>query len=203
LPELNTSWEVIGQRLRAARTAARMSVRELARRIAVSPSHVSQVERGIGAFSVPVLYAVASELDVSIHQLLDPESGDAAAERGVGGPTIIQRAATRASIQLQAGPRWSRLTPDTESDAEFLEVVYVPRTPAPVRPIIHEGREYGVVVAGELTVEVDGVVEVLQPGDSVVFDSSRPHRFWNDSDAEVRAIWFVRDRAVGETAPHA
>jgi transcriptional regulator with XRE-family HTH domain len=203
LPELNTSWEVIGQRLRAARTAERMSVRELARRIAVSPSHVSQVERGIGAFSVPVLYAVASELDVSIHELLDPESPEEPAGSVEGGKTIIQRASARASIQLEAGPRWSRLTPDTESDAEFLEVVYAPATPAPTRPIIHEGREYGVVTAGELTVEVDGVVDVLQPGDSVAFDSLRPHRFWNDSAAEVRAIWFVRDRAAGETAPHA
>ena len=59
-------WVFVGGRVRDARLAAGMTVRDLARRIGVSASHVSQVERGIGAFSVPALYAVAREMKVAM-----------------------------------------------------------------------------------------------------------------------------------------
>lgn len=184
-----------------------MSIREVARRIDVSPSHVSQVERGIGAFSVPVLYAVARELGISVHELLEPDTGPSIqvsdALGGVADTPVVLRSHERAAIQLESGPRWSRLTPVSEPDVEFLEVIYAPRTRAPAQVIQHEGREYGVVIEGELTVEVDGTVMLLQAGDSVAFDSQRPHRFWNESSASVRAIWFVRDRSPGISAPHA
>jgi len=209
MPDLDTPWNTVGERLRTARTAAGMSVRELARRIGVSASHVSQVERGIGAFSVPALYAVARELGVSMNELLDPPASVSGVE-GVRRPTggdlavsgIVQRAADHPVIKLSSGPRWSRLTVVGEPDAEFLEVVYAPGTPAPADDIRHQGREYGIVISGRLNVLVDGAVTVLEPGDSIVFDSHLPHRFWNDSDEEVRAIWFVRDRIIGDSVPH-
>ncbi len=209
MPELETPWDSVGDRVRSARTAAGMTVRELARRIGVSASHVSQVERGIGAFSVPALYSVARELGVSMNELLDPPgaTGQGRTEppsggRDLGVAGIVQRAADHPTIKLSSGPRWSRLTVVGEPDAEFLEVVYAPGTPAPADDIRHEGREYGVVISGRLNVLVDGAAAVLEPGDSIVFDSALPHRFWNESDGEVRAIWFVRDRDVGDPVPH-
>jgi len=205
--ENESQWSFVGARVRDARLAAGMTVRELARRIGVSASHVSQVERGIGAFSVPALYAVARELDVSMHSLLDPPDEQvnvaAAGARDLEAEGVVQRAGTHPSIVLGAGPRWSRLTAVGEEDSTFLEVVYDSRTARPEEAIRHEGREYGFVISGELTVEVEGSLATLGPGDTIVFDSNRPHRFWNDSDAEVRAIWFVRDSQPGEAAPHA
>jgi len=50
------------QRLRAAREAAKMSLRELARRVDLSPSFISQVELGRAAPSVGTLFAMTSEL---------------------------------------------------------------------------------------------------------------------------------------------
>ncbi len=206
----DASWDSIGARVRAARTAAHLTVRELARRIGVSASHVSQVERGIGAFSVPALYAVARELQVTMSDLLDPGAPETARDAPADpvSPTdleaagIVQRAADHPVIQLSSGPRWSRLTASGEAGAEFLEVVYAPGTAATAEHITHEGREYGLVIAGRLGVEVDGVETVLEAGDSVVFDSRLPHRFWNVGDHEARAVWFVRDRAPGEVVPH-
>lgn len=210
MAEHETQWDFVGTRVRQARADAGMTVRELARRIGVSASHVSQVERGIGAFSVPALYAVARELDVSMHALLDPPDPSSSRDGRPGSAVvdlveagIVQRASEHPSIMLGSGPRWSRLTAGGEENAEFLEVVYAPRTARPDVDIRHEGREYGIVITGELTVEVDGATTTLGARDSIVFDSTRPHRFWNSSDGEVRAIWFVRDTLPGEAAPHA
>jgi len=211
MPDPDAPWNTVGQRVRTARAAAGMTVRELARRIGVSASHVSQVERGIGAFSVPALYAVARELSLSMNDLLDPAAsqgalGDAPVSVPAGGDLasagIVQRAADHPTIKLSSGPRWSRLTAVGEADAEFLEVVYAVGTAAPADDIRHQGREYGIVISGRLNVQVDGAATVLEPGDSIVFDSALPHRFWNESDGEVRAIWFVSDRNPGDPVPH-
>ncbi|MDT0158529.1 cupin domain-containing protein [Microbacterium sp. ARD32] len=212
MPELDAPWDVVGERVRAVRRSAGLTVRELARRIGVSASHVSQVERGIGAFSVPALYAVASELGVSMNELLDASPRPSAT--AAAGPEstrlqdlvvdgIVQRADAHPSIQLSSGPRWSRLTAVGEPESEFLEVVYAPGTAAPEDHIHHAGREFGIVISGQLNVEVGGAATVLQPGDSIVFDSPIPHRFWNDGDVEVRAIWFVRDGDPHDPVPHA
>ncbi len=208
---LETPWNAVGERVRELRTAAGLTVRELARRVGVSASHVSQVERGIGSFSVPTLYAVAGELGVQMHEILDPQAPPAVAESFVADDGegdlvargIVQRADAHPSIKLSSGPRWSRLTAMGEADAEFLEVIYAPGTEAPAEHIVHQGREYGVIIGGRLSVEVHGEATTLHPGDSIVFDSTIPHRFWNEGDVEVRAIWFVRDRNAPDPVPHA
>ena len=60
----------LGPRLRVAREARQLSVRELARRIGCSASLISQIERGVSVPSVGVLYSLATELDSSLDHLL-------------------------------------------------------------------------------------------------------------------------------------
>jgi transcriptional regulator with XRE-family HTH domain len=62
--------DAVGQRLRRARLAAGISVREMARRVDVSPSFVSQVELGRTKPSVGTLYAIATELGVPLDDLM-------------------------------------------------------------------------------------------------------------------------------------
>jgi mannose-6-phosphate isomerase-like protein (cupin superfamily)/DNA-binding XRE family transcriptional regulator len=60
----------LGARLRLAREGRRLSVREVARRIGCSASLISQIERGVSAPSVGVLYSLATELGSSLDYLL-------------------------------------------------------------------------------------------------------------------------------------
>jgi transcriptional regulator with XRE-family HTH domain/mannose-6-phosphate isomerase-like protein (cupin superfamily) len=212
-PSSHEEWVAIGERIRTAREHAGLSVRELARRVEVSPSHVSQVERGLASFSVRALYNVVSELGVSMDSLFGeaveappaalpvaadapdrpaPEHLDALEQAGV-----VLRAHRRPSLPLAGGTRWERLTPLPETGAEFIEVIYPPAVPgvssAPADYIRHSSREYGVVVSGVLTVQVGFDQSELRAGDSIAFDSVTPHRFWNQTSEEVRAIWFIWD----------
>lgn len=173
-----------------------MSVRELGRRIGVSPSHISQVERGLGSFSVSALYAVASQLQISLDSLFEIPAASAGRRDPAAPPsaldgTLVLRSADRPVITLNPGLRWERLTVDSEPEAEFLEVVYAagPREPEPGFSR-HDGVEYGVVISGALTVQVGFESTVLYPGDSIRLDSSQPHRYWNAGTLPVRAIWF-------------
>ncbi len=62
--------DAVGQKLRRARLAAGLSVREMARRVDVSPSFVSQVELGRTKPSVGTLYSMATELGVPLDDLM-------------------------------------------------------------------------------------------------------------------------------------
>ena len=71
---------------------------------------------------------------------------------------------------------------------------YKPDTGNADRPISHSGFEYGFVLEGTLTVEVDGATYVLQSGDMISYSSRRPHRLWNHNRKKVRTLWFNLDR---------
>jgi DNA-binding XRE family transcriptional regulator/mannose-6-phosphate isomerase-like protein (cupin superfamily) len=109
---------------------------------------------------------------------------------------IVCRRDQRRVINLQKGVRWELLTPFPEPGAEFLEVCY------PVgggsgdtdEAIRHNGRDYCLILEGNLSVQVGFEQYVLGPGDSLAFDATIPHRFWNAGDVAVRSVWFVLDR---------
>ena len=65
----------LGPRLRQVREQRGLSARELARRIQCSPSLISQIERGLSAPSVGMLYALATELRTSLDFLFGAQAG--------------------------------------------------------------------------------------------------------------------------------
>ncbi|MCG7205101.1 helix-turn-helix domain-containing protein [Streptomyces arenae] len=217
----------LGPRLRTAREQNGMSLRELARRLGCSPSHVSQIERGLAAPSVSVLYSMVAELGLSMDGLFQEGDEGLAGGRGGAGanaPAVgrasasaapaartgdatgdaravavvpgeerfVQRAATRRAIEIESGMRWELLTPSTEHGVDFREIVYeVGAGSAPGGQFIrHAGREYGLVLEGHLHLQIGFERFVLGPGDSVAFDSTLPHRLWNEGEGLARAAWF-------------
>src|ERR1700744_4037584 len=61
--------EPVGEGLRKHRQESGMSLRALAREVGVSPSLISQIEHGKATPSVATLYAIASELGISLDEL--------------------------------------------------------------------------------------------------------------------------------------
>src|SRR3954452_21841164 len=124
----------IGSRLRANRTMRHLTLRELARRVGVSPSLISQIETGRSQPSVGTLYAIATELEVSVDDLLfdgddtrperRPGGSGARDDNAAAGAGPVQRSHNRRAISLDPGVRWERLTTQHDEDVEFLDVVY-------------------------------------------------------------------------------
>jgi mannose-6-phosphate isomerase-like protein (cupin superfamily)/DNA-binding XRE family transcriptional regulator len=236
--------EGLGWRLRTARESMNIGLRELARRIGVSPSLISQIETGKSEPSVSTLMAIVTELGLPVNEIVfgPRESADAtgagppvgpdtavasgparrpgaararrmsvAIQRGQGLPpwesgednatTAVQRASGRRAIDLETGVRWERLTSAPDHDVDFLHVHYEPggaSTPSEAL-MRHNGREYGYVLSGRLVVSVGFNDYELEPGDSIAFDSTEPHRLATAGDLPAEAIWFVvgrRDEAT-------
>ncbi len=194
----------LGENLRRTRLDRGLSLRELARRLEVSPSLLSQIETGRIQPSVRTLYAVVSELGVSLDEVFHPENQHAAVAEAEDawraaeedGNGVVQRADERSGIDLETGVRWERLTTRDVPGVEFLYLVYPPGSEsAPADALVrHSGKELGFVQAGELGVTLGFERHVLRPGDSICFESSIPHRLHNDGDEPVTAVWIVLGR---------
>jgi transcriptional regulator with XRE-family HTH domain len=184
----------LGAHLRAAREAAGISLRELARRLDVTPSLLSQVERGLAQPSVATLWAVVSELGLSLDALFATELATDA--EVPARPPIVQRAGDRTAIDLEGGVRWERLTPSPDPDVGFAFVSYEPGRDAGTAhpPARHRGTEYGYLISGRLAVEVGDDAFELGPGDSIVFASETPHRFRAVGEEPTCAVWWNLDR---------
>lgn len=192
----------IGDHLRLRRQERGLSLRDLAARLGVSPSLISQIERGRANPSVSTLYAIVAELDISLDELLfndrrlpeRPAAGAEADGERTAGP--VQRTASRKSIRLASGVTWERLTTRSEPNVEFLYVTYeVGGASSPNDTYQrHQGHEWGYVISGELQVTIGFDEFKLGPGDAVSIDSTTPHRLANLGSEPVHAIWFVEGR---------
>ena len=189
----------VGSRLREERERRGISLRELARRVGVSPSLVSQIELDRVNPSVSTLYALVTDLGMTMGDVFGDNAQEApppsASMREHGLVTLPE---TRRVIDLASGVRWERLTPHTDPEIEFLHVVYpVGGESCPADALLtHCGREYGYVTSGMLGVRVGFDEYELGPGGSIAFESSSPHRLWTIGDEPVNAVWVVVGRAA-------
>jgi len=196
----------VGSRLRTERERLGMSLRELARRVGVSPSLVSQIELDRVNPSVSTLYALVTELGMTMSDVFGDFPGDRVVRRLTdddGGLALCPE--TRLVLNLASGVRWERLTPHSDRDVEFLYVVYpVGAASCPEDALMtHGGKEYGYVSSGTLGVRVGFEEYELGPGGSIAFDSSSPHRLWAVGEEPVHAIWVVigREADPRDTTP--
>ena len=117
----------------------------------------------------------------------------------------VQRAVERPAITLNSGVKWERLMFWDDEDVEFIEATYEPGgASSPDDAFVrHNGHEFGFVLSGTLRVVVGFDEFILEPGDSITFPSSTPHRLSNDGAEAVRAVWVVRGRRGAEGAQEA
>jgi transcriptional regulator with XRE-family HTH domain len=211
----------LGKRLREARKSKEIGLRELARRLGVSASLISQIETGKTEPSINTLFAMVSELELSVNEIVfdsrvealpaSSGGGDATTQAGdgrtgkprTGGPghaeapgSPVQRSTSRTSISLESGVSWQRLTAQPDHKVDFLYLRYPPGSEStPADSLMrHNGTEYGYILSGTLQVSIGFDTYEIGPGDTIAFDCTRPHRFAAVGDEAVEAVWFVVGR---------
>jgi transcriptional regulator with XRE-family HTH domain len=187
----------LGSRLRAERLGQGIGLREMARRLGISASALSQIETGKAQPSVSKLFDIVNLLGVSVDGLLaGDEVPPAAVTRGQEGFFSLQRQGGHQALELESGVLWSRLTAGSFPGVEFLRVEYQPgacssREGAFMR---HAGQEFGYLLSGRLRVDVGFDSYELGPGDSISFPATTPHRLGNDGPDPAHAIWCILGR---------
>jgi mannose-6-phosphate isomerase-like protein (cupin superfamily) len=119
------------------------------------------------------------------------EMDNVALEFAPRAPTPVVHVDARPTIELKGGITWSRLTALAEPGAEFLEITYASGATSGAHMSHHEGREFGLILEGALIVELGFESYALRAGDSIIFDSTTPHRMTNQDTQPMRALWVV------------
>ncbi|MDW5594511.1 XRE family transcriptional regulator [Conexibacter stalactiti] len=222
-PEEGPAFDAVqlGERLRAARERNGIGLRELSRRVQLSASMISQLERGLTMPSVTTLYAVTTALGSSLDELVGaPRTAAGAAAPALAGappvtvpaggalarptqlesaPLPVARHASPRRIALEDGVRWELLAATPSPDVEFMRVTYEPGgASAPADALQrHDGSEYGHVAEGRLGVTVGFHTYELEAGDSISFASTMPHRLFNLlDDRPTTGFWVVVGRSA-------
>jgi transcriptional regulator with XRE-family HTH domain len=200
--------EKLGARLRELRRESGLSLRAVAGRLGISPSAVSQIERGVMRPSVSRLIAFVNAVGVPLAAVFDaglektPEGspeGDGTGQGGADGngeplSYAIRRSWEVAPLKLGGGVTFRRLSPVPTAGVEFFESVYPPNSMSNTHGQLlrHEGYEVGTVTAGELTIDFDTDVVTLAAGDSITFPCARPHLISNRSGSVTAvATWLI------------
>jgi transcriptional regulator with XRE-family HTH domain len=203
--------ERIGERLAQLRAQRDLKISDLARRISVSPSLISQIERGQSRPSVTTLFALARELAVPVDAFfelqptgtMDPAAlgGESSApagdmrggawsdqEAGAEADRYLLKRGARPTVEIRGGVRWERLTRATLNDLEFMELVYQPGAESDPQLYRHPGLECVLVTENQLDIAIGFEVNHVMAGDSIAFPSSLPHRYKNPTDRVSRAV---------------
>jgi transcriptional regulator with XRE-family HTH domain len=183
-----------------------MTVSMLARSVGVSPSLISQIERGHSRPSVSTLVALANALGVSVDALFRDRdaggrAGDHESER-VSDAYVVRRG-ERAAIDIDGGVRWEQLTPVPLRGVEFKELVYSAHGESNPSLYRHPGMEMVLVLEGELDIFVGLELCRLGEGDSICFPSTTPHRYVNPTRMTTRAVTVTLAEADGHGLPTA
>ncbi|HEY6279487.1 MAG TPA: XRE family transcriptional regulator [Streptosporangiaceae bacterium] len=219
----------IGRRLATYRAERGLRVAELAREVGVTPSLISQIERGQSRPSVSTLFAIAQALSVPVDAFFrEPAAGAGPADQAVppaprppaepgpagrtvsperpGGPPPVAgrrylvRRGGRAVIDIEGGVRWERLTRSTIDHLDFFELIYEPGAESHPRQYTHPGTEMVLMLSGCLEITIGFERYRLEPGDSIDFPSSMPHRYLNPSATETaRAVTAILYDCPGST----
>jgi transcriptional regulator with XRE-family HTH domain len=178
----------IGPRVARFRAERAIRVSELARAVGVSPSLISQIERGQSRPSVSTLFALAQALRVPVDAFFREEPPPRDADHRF---TVVHEH-DRAALDIEGGVRWERLTPENLRDIDFLELVYAPHAASHAALYTHPGTEMVLVLTGRLDIHVGFETYELGPGDSMHLPSSVPHRYVNPGEETTRAVTVIR-----------
>ncbi|WP_204985794.1 helix-turn-helix domain-containing protein [Microvirga pakistanensis] len=177
----------VGARLRHLRNQKGMSLKMLAEASGVSVGMISQVERGLANPSVRLLTALRRALNVSMQELFGETKDELT---GSAEPEFVRRRKNRPVIELGA-LRKELLTPTDQRNMQIMIIHIEPGGESGGRALSYPAEKGGLVMSGNVILNVDDQAVALEPGDSFVFDSVRPHSLRNVSAEPAEVLWII------------
>ncbi len=175
MPEVN-----VGQRLRELRLERELSIRALAERSGLNVNTFSLIENGRTSPSVSTLQQIAAALEVPITAFFETS-----APKNSVAHIVAQR---RPRLAFAHGMLEDLGAGLTNRAVEPFVVTLEPHASSGDNPIVHTGFEFVFCLQGRMTYHVEDQSYLLEPGDSLLFESYLPHRWQNDDDQPAQAI---------------
>jgi transcriptional regulator with XRE-family HTH domain len=173
----------IGQKIRDLRGEREMTLGDLAEQIKVSPSLISQLERGGVNPSISLLKLIADSFHLPLSSLLGEE------ESKPDEVPHVMKERERKALTTEGGVKFVLLSGNYDLGCEFIYNEWPAGSSTGKEMYVHEGIECGLLLDGELEVELEDKTYHLKPGDSITIRSDIPHRLNNKGKKLAKGVW--------------
>ena len=169
----------LGARIRSRRKEVKYSLRDLAAKVDLTASFLSQVERGLTSPSIDSLGKIAQALDVPIFHFLGSSSDK----------SPVVRRDQRGILQLPGSNLvYQLLSPDLKGKLEVFLAEREPGLEKIVTPLSEETEEFIHILQGCMELELDDQVYYLETGDSATFRGASLRRLAAQGSETLRFI---------------
>jgi transcriptional regulator with XRE-family HTH domain len=173
----------LGAALRAARAQRQLSQSDLARLAGVSPSAVSQAERGRRGLSLETLLELTANLNMTLDELLRGEV--------VAGYRLARRSRPRAH-RVASGYEPLPLLDDPATGMRAYLVRLPPRQSGAPH-VAHKGIQLVTVANGLVQVVLGTGRPVIRSGEAILVEAAAIERWRNLGPSEAMLFWILRD----------
>jgi transcriptional regulator with XRE-family HTH domain len=174
----------IARKLKAYRLANRMTLKQLANEAGCTDAYLSQLERGLANPSITILKKVASALRMKVVDFF--------IESEIAENDVVMRERERVNINFKEGEAKIQMLVRNIRDKR-MQPFYTTIEPGggSKGSYSHIGEEFGIVLQGELEINLNGDPYRLRKNESFYFSSQTPHSWGNPCKKRTVVIWVV------------
>ncbi len=166
---MNEHIKEIAMRLEGLRDVLEISTEEMAQSCGITREQYETYESGEVDIPVGVLYSVSKHYGVEMSALMFGQEAHMASY-------FLTRKGTGAAVKRTKAYKYQSLAAGfADRKANPFLVKIAPSDNDHMTLNSHEGEEFNMVLEGRMKLVIDGKELILEEGDSVYFDSTRPH----------------------------
>ena len=162
----------IADRIRELRLITGLSVAEMAEKTGLTESEYEACENGTKNLSIAFLYHCVLIFGVDMSDILEGKSPKlrsySLTRKGEG--QRIEEAHNMVGYNLASGFR-NRIALPLYMEMKYYEGAENEK----IEVVTHEGQECDIVISGQMKIQIGEHTEILNPGDSIYYDSGTPH----------------------------
>ncbi|MFB7816632.1 helix-turn-helix domain-containing protein [Paenibacillus chitinolyticus] len=169
----------IGKKVEKYRKAKDFSIRQLAKLAEITPSMLSQIERGLANPSIQTIKVLAKSLEVPTFSFFMEETNTV---------DLVVRSTNRKKMVMD-NISYELVSPDFTGNLATAIMNLPPNSASSEKQMEHKGEEVAFVLEGKIKVILNDEEYVLEPGDSVKIPAQMKHK-WENNFNEHAAILF-------------
>lgn len=162
--------QLLSTRLRERRIEIGMSIKELAKQTGLTSGFISQIEHGLAEPSITSLRNIANVLGVAVFYFLMDD---------ININPVVKKNERRILKFSKSNLTYELLSPDLNRQMEMFMARLKPGEFTSFESESHPGEEAIYVLHGSLGIKVGANDYILEEGDTIHFDSSKPHKITN------------------------
>ena len=183
----------LGGKVKAQRLKRGLTQNQLAEKLSVTASYISQLERNLITPSVDSLLMLIEELQVDPGHFL---SSNKAVTRKLVQPKNQRQPIALPGIRDGSVKCQSLLDTSENRRMQPFLVTIEPNSKVSSHLFSHKGDEFILIMAGEMEMDIDGETYALREGDSIYLDSSIPDSWRNTGKKPAQAVWVLSPPSI-------